>query len=83
MSQIRDFPSISILEFAEACKAIENRSADRLDGTDWVSVSWTGSELLIKQRKNAKPVHRELEKESAEQDIVEELIDIDNVSSLG
>jgi hypothetical protein len=80
MTQVQGFPSISILEFAEACKALEQRSADRLDGTDWVSVSWTDSELLIKQRRNADAALREPEGDSAEQEIVEEMIDIDNVS---
>lgn len=52
MSTLRAFPSITEPEFAEACKALESRSLDRLDGTDWLSVRWSGEELIIKQRRN-------------------------------
>lgn len=48
---IQTFPSITEDEFQEACKALEDRSADRLDDTDWLSVRWSGKELIIKQRR--------------------------------
>lgn len=83
MNQIKDFPSISRLEFADACKALEDRSSDRLEGTDWVSVKWTGSELLIKQRKNInsdQQVPGGEDNSIPAQEIVEELTESDTVS---
>jgi len=48
-SMLEAFPSIKEGEFAEACRALESRCHDALDGTDWLSVNWTGEELVIKQ----------------------------------
>lgn len=78
------FPSISVPEFADACTALETRSADRLGGTDWLSVKWTGSELLIKQRRDVDLVrhvsNRGDDNSITEQELVEELIEVDTVS---
>lgn len=49
MAVLRTFPYITELEFVEGCKAIEDRSSDKLDGTDWLSVRSTDQELVIKQ----------------------------------
>ncbi|EXJ81349.1 hypothetical protein A1O3_07639, partial [Capronia epimyces CBS 606.96] len=53
MAALQAFPSISEAEFAEACQALESRALDRLDGTDWLSVRWSGEDLFIKQRRRA------------------------------
>ncbi|RMZ80735.1 hypothetical protein DV738_g2607, partial [Chaetothyriales sp. CBS 135597] len=47
------YPSITRDEFQQACQAFESRCQDgrRLDGTDWLSVTWTGEEVRIKQRR--------------------------------
>lgn len=77
------FPSISVPEFADACTAIETRSADRLGGTNWLSVKWTGSELLIKQQRELDPVRHAPNRGDdniTEQEFVEELIEVDTVS---
>ncbi len=46
------YPSITASEFSAACEALEVTSSDRLDGTGWVSLKWTGEELRIKQRRH-------------------------------
>jgi len=51
---LQAFPSITKDEFQEAYKALEDRSFDKLNGTDWLSAKWTGKELIIKQRR---PIH--------------------------
>ncbi|KAK5448109.1 hypothetical protein LTS15_009133 [Exophiala xenobiotica] len=52
MASLETFPSISDAEFHAACKALEERCFDRLGGTDWLSVRWTGGgELVIKERR--------------------------------
>jgi hypothetical protein len=51
MASLDTFPSISDAEFRAACKALEDRCFDRLGGTDWLSVRWSGEELVIKQRR--------------------------------
>ncbi|KAL2402841.1 hypothetical protein ABEF93_005185 [Exophiala dermatitidis] len=51
MATLQAFPSLTRPEFSQACKALEDRCADGLDGTDWLSVRWTGEELLIKQNR--------------------------------
>ena len=43
------YPSLTAAEFTEGCKNLEARCHDRLSGTDWLSVKWTGRELLIGQ----------------------------------
>ena len=45
------YASITASEFSAACEALEVTSSDRLDGTAWVSLKWTGAELRIKQRR--------------------------------
>jgi hypothetical protein len=50
MSRVQSFPAVSRQEFAEACQALERRSADTISGTDWLSVRWTGEELLIRKK---------------------------------
>ena len=45
------YPSITELQFRDACEAFEKRSHDRLDGTSWQSVRWTGVELLIREQR--------------------------------
>ncbi|EXJ65246.1 hypothetical protein A1O7_01587 [Cladophialophora yegresii CBS 114405] len=52
MPSLQAFPAITKDEFSEACKALERRSADRISDTDWLSVKWSGEELLIRQRRN-------------------------------
>lgn len=85
MSQLQVFPSISVSEFADACTAIEEKSADRLNGTDWVSVKWTGSELLIKQQRYMNPVRRAPDHGDdniTEEELVEEWTEVDTVSGV-
>lgn len=43
------YPSITVAEFSLACEALEQRCHDRLGGTRWLSVKWTGDELRIRQ----------------------------------
>jgi hypothetical protein len=45
------FPAITVQEFAAACESLEARCADGLHATDWLSIRWTGEELLIKQKR--------------------------------
>ncbi len=64
MAFLETFPSISDAEFQAGCKALENRGFDRLNGTDWLSVRWSGEELLIKERRqitnsNSNPTREE------------------------
>jgi hypothetical protein len=56
MAVVQAFPYMTELEFIEACRALEDRCSDRLDGTDWLSVRASGPELIIKQRRE---VHNE------------------------
>ncbi|EXJ75827.1 uncharacterized protein A1O5_00334, partial [Cladophialophora psammophila CBS 110553] len=51
IESLRAFPAITQQEFSEACRAWEQRSSDRISETDWLSVRWTGEELLITQRR--------------------------------
>ncbi len=53
MAALQAFPSLTEHEFTEACMAFEARSADKLDNTDWLSVHWTGNELLVKQTRRS------------------------------
>lgn len=50
MSSVASFPSISQDEFSAACTSLAERSHDRLDGTDWLSVHYDGSALNITKR---------------------------------
>ncbi|ETI29174.1 hypothetical protein G647_01627 [Cladophialophora carrionii CBS 160.54] len=52
MRSLEAFPAITKDEFCKACKALERRSADSISDTDWLSVRWSGEELLIRQRRN-------------------------------
>lgn len=49
------YPSITAEQFAEGCQSLERRCHDNLDGTTWLSVSWTGRELQIKERRQYQP----------------------------
>ncbi|KAJ9605213.1 hypothetical protein H2200_010603 [Cladophialophora chaetospira] len=49
MASMQAFPAITDGEFSEACEALEQRSADKNSDTDWLSVKWTGKELLIRR----------------------------------
>ncbi|KAI1621681.1 hypothetical protein EDD37DRAFT_653037 [Exophiala viscosa] len=69
---LQAFPSITEDEFREGCKALEDRSFDKLDGTDWLSVKWTGKELIIKQRRAIHSPEYEAPEECAEVDRVAE-----------
>ncbi|KEF52017.1 uncharacterized protein A1O9_12007, partial [Exophiala aquamarina CBS 119918] len=73
MHHLQAFPSISEAEFADACAAIEGRCADRLADTDWLSVKWSGSELLIKQQRALNPVRPGLD--CGDDNITEELVE--------
>ena len=57
MLVLQAFPSLTEDEFSLACKAFEDRSFDNLNGTDWLSVQWTGQELLIKQKREIESQH--------------------------
>ncbi|OAL38465.1 hypothetical protein AYO20_02114 [Fonsecaea nubica] len=48
---VRAFPAITEQEFSHACSALEQRSSDKISDTNWLSVRWTGEELLIKERR--------------------------------
>ena len=43
------YPSITESEFASACSSFHKKCYDRLHGTPWLSVVWTGYELRIRQ----------------------------------
>ena len=45
------YPSITEGQFRDACEVFEKRSHDRLDGTSWHIVRWTGVELLIREQR--------------------------------
>ena len=45
------YPSLTTHEFEIACDALEQRCHNRLEGTNWQSVRWTGQDLQITQRK--------------------------------
>ncbi|EXJ78529.1 hypothetical protein A1O1_08930 [Capronia coronata CBS 617.96] len=60
MATLDAFPSITESEFVKACRALEMRSLDRLDGTDWTSIRWSGDELVIKQRRRVNDGDREV-----------------------
>ncbi|KIX00416.1 uncharacterized protein Z518_10555 [Rhinocladiella mackenziei CBS 650.93] len=51
MGALGAFPSLTEQEFFEACQSLECRSSDKINDTDWLSVRWTGKELLIKQKR--------------------------------
>ena len=53
------YPSITQDDFSEACQSLETRCSDRIDGTEWLSVKWTGGELRIKQRRYVKKKQEE------------------------
>lgn len=75
MASLLAFPSITPEEFSQACEALESRSEDRLAGTDWLSVRWTGEELLIKEIRKLRGNDRASDEESgseAEDELVEE-----------
>ncbi|KAL2438757.1 hypothetical protein ABEF95_013690 [Exophiala dermatitidis] len=59
MATLQAFPSLTRPEFVQACKALEDRCADGLDDTDWLSVRWTGEELLIKQKRRIQSLHHQ------------------------
>jgi hypothetical protein len=48
------YPCLTKEEFTIACKALESRCHDRLNGTTWQSIRWTGQELQIKQQRELK-----------------------------
>ena len=85
MEPLQAFPAITEKELAEACKALEQRSADKINGTDWLSVRWTGEELIIRQKRKANcrdnSEHGEelVEHEESVQDEVEEDVTIPDV----
>jgi hypothetical protein len=87
---MQSFPAITIQEFAAACKVFEVRCADKLHGTNWLSVHWTGEELLIKQKRiprAANPKERDtasLDSESEEEleELIEDTTITKSVSSL-
>ncbi|OAP61812.1 hypothetical protein AYL99_04015 [Fonsecaea erecta] len=51
VESLRAFPAITEQEFAHACAALEQRSADKVSDTDWLGVRWTGEELLISEKR--------------------------------
>lgn len=53
MAALQAFPALTQDEFSTACKALEQRSEDKLNDTKWLSVKWTGEELLIRQTRKA------------------------------
>jgi len=76
MASLQAFPSLTEHEFVDACMALEARSADKLDDTDWLSVHWTGKELLIKQRRRSHSstgADSDNDKEEECQDLMEDL----------
>ena len=60
------YPSITKDEFETACINMERRSHDRLSRTDWLSVKWTGHELLIAQSRLASSQIEDTNASSAE-----------------
>lgn len=53
MTALQAFPALTQEEFSAACKAFEQRSEDKLNETTWLSVKWTGEELLIRLQRKA------------------------------
>lgn len=55
---LQAYPSLTETEFLEACGALERRCHDRLSGSDWLSVKYTGRELqIIQSRSKPKKSH--------------------------
>jgi hypothetical protein len=82
MASLQAFPSLTEHEFVDACMALEARSADKLDDTDWLSVHWTGKELLIKQKRRSHSstgADSDNDKEEECQDLMEDLCHNDTV----
>lgn len=50
---LESYPSIAKDEFKQACIDFEERCHDKLSETNWLSVRWTGQELLIAQTRLA------------------------------
>ncbi|KIX98511.1 uncharacterized protein Z520_05812 [Fonsecaea multimorphosa CBS 102226] len=48
---VRAFPAITEQEFSQACGVLEQRSSDKISDTDWLSIRWTGEELLIREKR--------------------------------
>lgn len=47
---LENFPSLTVDEFEKACKSLEEKCHDRINGTKWQSVNWNASgELNIRQ----------------------------------
>jgi hypothetical protein len=72
---LRAYPSLTTAEFTQACLALAALCHDRLDGTSWKSVRWTGQELQIKQARpftsesSGCPEAREADQRSEEFDV--------------
>lgn len=84
MITMQAFPSISRQEFNAACVALELMSGDRLNGTSWLGVRWTGEELLITERRTTARLQHEAAQEQKmveEPDLVEDVIEGEIVRS--
>ena len=57
------YPSLTAAEFAEGCSGFEARCHDRLSGTDWLSVKWTGRELRIGAQTRVASRHADADEE--------------------
>lgn len=73
------YPSLTATEFKEACTNFEERCHDKLSGTDWLSVKWTGQELLIAQTRLPSRHTDETNTQDAEEENEIEEIEIDGV----
>ena len=76
---LESYPSLTALEFREACSNFEARCHDKLSGTDWLSVKWKGQELLIAQTKLAGRHTGEADTQDGEEENEIKEIEIDGV----
>jgi len=80
MAVLKAFPSLTEHEFLHACKALEDRSFDKLNGTDWLSVKQSEHELLIKQKRSIQTLDRGNSNEDGENEEWQEVIEDSSTS---
>lgn len=78
--KLQAYPSLTEQEFEAACETFEKRCHDRLSGTDWLSLKWTGKELQICQQRSNR---REEEASAGDNIPAEDLIDEDEIDEEG
>lgn len=77
---LESYPSLTEKEFKLACASLEIRCGDRLSGTDWLGVEWTGQELRITQTRldNGDDETKDIQPSVVENDQEEDEIDAED-----